>query len=136
MSPKNPEHNVVISAASADENFKSSIGSFISENSDFSIPSAIVEKSKDIKTRLDTARFWDVVTQIALRIGFSVFFGFLLFYQNIRVFGLVIDSIRNGSIRDLQIIIGVVISGTLIETYKISEIMVKWMFKDIDYKKY
>jgi len=48
----------------------------------------------------------------------------------------VIDSIKNNTLANLQPIFGILVGATLFETYKISEIMVKWLFKDIDYRDY
>lgn len=115
------------------------IHGFITENfengrSDFIIPSGIVKESKDTRSRLDETRIMDNFVQIGLRIFFCLFFAVLLIYQNYMVFQLVINSMVLGTLKELQGVFTVLVSATLIETYKISEIMVKWVFKDIDYK--
>ena len=58
----------------------------------------------------------------------------LLLLQNAAVYGLVIWALFAGKLADLQIVIGVVISATLGETYLMVRIMIEWLFKDIDYK--
>lgn len=58
----------------------------------------------------------------------------LLFIQNIAVYGLVAWALLNNRLADLQIVLGVVISATLGETYLMVKIMIEWLFKDIDYK--
>jgi hypothetical protein len=58
----------------------------------------------------------------------------LLLLQNAAVYGLVIWALLTGKLADLQVVIGVVISATLGETYLMVRIMIEWLFKDIDYK--
>lgn len=116
-----------------------SIHGFISENfengeNEFIIPSGIAKESKDIRLRLDETRIMDNTIRIILRVLFCIFFAALLIYQNYMVFGLVINSMVMGSLKDLQLIFSILVAATLLETYKISDIMVKWVFKDIDYK--
>jgi hypothetical protein len=58
----------------------------------------------------------------------------LLLLQNAAVYGLVGWALYAGKLADLQVVIGIVISATLGETYLMVRIMIEWLFKDIDYK--
>ena len=134
MNPK-PKSSSDSNVGSA--SFREFISGFIREgNGDLSVPIKEKKDSINIRSKLDSARSWDVIIRIGLRIVCSIFFGWLLWYQNIKVFVLVIDSIKNNTLANLQPIFGILVGATLFETYKISEIMVKWLFKDIDYRDY
>lgn len=58
----------------------------------------------------------------------------LLLVQNFAVYGSVAWSLINGTLDQLQLVLGVVITATLGETYLMVKIMIEWLFKDIDYK--
>lgn len=57
----------------------------------------------------------------------------LLLAQNSIVFGLVGYALIMGTIQDLQLIFGVLISATLVETAYMVRVIVVWMFKEINY---
>lgn len=64
-----------------------------------------------------------------------VFFGFL-FLQNLAVFGLVYLAYTQNMLEKLAIILGVLVSGTLVESAVIVRVIVQWIFQDKDYKLY
>ncbi len=110
------------------------ISNFIKEGNEWSVSLKDKKSSKDVRSQLVRARSRDVNSQIGLRIGYSIFFGLLLGCQNIVVFWLVIRAIETNSLSNLQPVFSILVGATLFETYKIAEIMVKWSFKDINYK--
>lgn len=75
----------------------------------------------------------DVNQQITMRPLVAIFFGALLILQNWVVFFLVGWSLENGMLPDLQLIFAVLIAGSLVQTYKISQLIVNKLFEAIDY---
>jgi len=57
----------------------------------------------------------------------------MLFCQNIAVFGLVYLAFFTHELKDLQLILGTVITGTLTATYFSINYLIKWLFTDINY---
>ncbi|EKD99691.1 MAG: hypothetical protein ACD_22C00205G0003 [uncultured bacterium] len=91
------------------------------------------QKSKNISENLQQVRRIDVVIQLFARIIITIFFGCLLLQQNTTLFRLVTESVRNGSLVQLQPIFSVLTAATIAETYLIARIIVEWVFKDINY---
>ncbi|MBP9758483.1 hypothetical protein KBD45_02215 [Candidatus Dojkabacteria bacterium] len=90
------------------------------------------EQSNTEKTR--TIKNTDRIITIGARIFFAFFFSSLLTYQNYQVFSLVSDSIKLGTLQDLQLIFSTLVGATLLESAYIARVMVQFVFKDIDYK--
>lgn len=75
----------------------------------------------------------DVNQQIIMRPLVAIFFGLLLIAQNIIVFKLVWWALENDKLAQLQWIFGALVAASLVETYKISELIVNKLFEQIDY---
>ena len=58
----------------------------------------------------------------------------ILIGQNLLIYVLIFVAFFTHHLVSLQIILGVLLSGTLIETYFTLNHVVKWLFNDIDYK--
>lgn len=58
----------------------------------------------------------------------------ILITQNILIYILIYWAFITDQLANLQIILGVLLSGTLVETYFTLNHVVKWLFSDIDYK--
>jgi hypothetical protein len=69
------------------------------------------------------------------RKSYNCFFLSLIAIQNAIVFGLVIWAFVTNKLADLSIVLGVIITGTLVETYFLLRIMVYFVFSEIDYTK-
>lgn len=91
------------------------------------------KKLSDVE-RLHTMELKDVNQQILMRPFVAGFFALLLATQNILVFKIVWWALQNGQLDKLQLVFSVLVSATLLETYKVSQIIVKSLFKPIDYK--
>ena len=93
----------------------------------------VIRASLEAKKALDRARVWDVKTKIALRYIVTISVLALLFLQNYYVFNLVRDSIEGGKAPDLQFLFSALAGATLLESYKVLEIITNWLVKDINY---
>ncbi len=58
----------------------------------------------------------------------------ILILQNSLIYILIYIAYFTHQLASLQIILGVLLSGTLVETYFTLNHVVKWLFNDIDYK--
>ncbi len=58
----------------------------------------------------------------------------ILIGQNFLIYSLIYCAFLTGQLVHLQLILGVLLSGTLVETYFTLNHVVKWLFNDIDYK--
>lgn len=98
-------------------------------------PSASEIREVDkLKHNLFLTRTVDIAVQIILRIAITLGAGIILWIQNKEVFSIVNHAQANGSLKDIQPILAVIIPATLTETYFIARIIVEWAFKNIDYK--
>lgn len=59
----------------------------------------------------------------------------LLFTQNAIVFGLVITSYLAHNLEELSLVLGIIITGTLVETAVTVRLIIQWLFSNIDYAK-
>src|SRR5689334_3595913 len=84
------------------------------------------EASSLLKNNLEKLRVLDISMQIGMRVAVAIFFGVLLFVQNTEVFNLVNKALRLNSVKDLQLILSVITSATLAETYLIATKIVEW----------
>jgi hypothetical protein len=91
------------------------------------------QKSKKQVWNLGAVKVFDVCLKLILRIAVVVFFGYLLLMQNIWVFAVINDAMKQNSLKDLQVILSVLTSATLMETYGIARIIVQWLVKEIKY---
>lgn len=91
---------------------------------------ATVDKFSDIQA----VELRDVKQQITMRPIVALFFGILLLFQNLIVFTLVYLALKHGLMKDLQLIFAVLIAGSLVQSYKISQLIVNKLFEAIDYK--
>ena len=92
-------------------------------------------KSESLKGQFDELELKDNSWRVEARESFGQFFFILLVVQNIAVFALVWYCVKHRTIENLQPILGIIITGTLTETYFIIRIIVEWVFKDINYTK-
>lgn len=76
----------------------------------------------------------DVNQQIIMRPIVAMFFGGLLFVQNVLIFALVAWSLQHDKLAQLQLVFSVLITGSLAQTYKVSQLIVNKLFTPIDYK--
>lgn len=83
--------------------------------------------------QLHTMELRDVNQQITMRPIVAIFFAILLLYQNILVFGFVAWALQTGKMAELQLIFSVLIAGSLLQSYKISQLIVNKLFEPIDY---
>lgn len=58
----------------------------------------------------------------------------ILVTQNLMIYSLIYIAFFTHQLAQLQVILGVLLSGTLVETYFTLNHVVKWLFNDIDYK--
>jgi hypothetical protein len=58
----------------------------------------------------------------------------ILIFQNFLIYVLIYLAFFTRQLASLQLILGVLLSGTLVETYFTLNHVVKWLFNDIDYK--
>ena len=58
----------------------------------------------------------------------------ILIGQNSLIYSLIYCAFLTDQLANLQLILGVLLSGTLVETYFTLNHVVKWLFNDIDYK--
>lgn len=75
----------------------------------------------------------DVRQQIKMRPYVAAFFAFLLIAQSVAIFFLLYWSLKNGQMAQLQLVLSVLIAGTLTQSYKISQLIVNKLFEPIDY---
>jgi len=90
--------------------------------------------------QVEASRTWrhDTESKIGFRKFFAVLFTLLLLVQNIFVYWIVYKSffftIEGLKIEDVQVLLSVLVTGTIGQTVSIIWLMVKWVFSDIDYK--
>lgn len=58
----------------------------------------------------------------------------ILITQNLLIYALIYIAFFTRELGNLQLILGILLSGTLVETYFTLNHVVKWLFNDIDYK--
>jgi len=80
------------------------------------------------------AQLDDIGWRIKRRGIYGALLMLLLFLQNATVFILVYLSFSKGNLQDLQLILGTLVAGTLIETAYTVNIIIRWLFSDIVYK--
>lgn len=78
-------------------------------------------------------RLIDVRGRIKLRWIVASFLMFLLFLQNVAVFGLVVYTLTTDRLADLQTIFAVLVSATLVESAYMVKKIVEFLFEDIQY---
>ena len=89
--------------------------------------------SSGLQNKLDTARTWDIWVKIGIRVILTLAFLGILVGQNWFVYQLVNHAITTNQLKDVQLILGTLIAGTLTETYFVVKEIVKWAMKEIDY---
>lgn len=94
----------------------------------------IKEQSEELTDKLNRLKTVDVTTKIIIRILFIFFFLSLLGFQNFKVFTLVYKAQEQGKLGEFQVVLSILTSSTLAETYFVIKQIVKWLVKDIDYK--
>lgn len=96
------------------------------------------EDSKKAQAALMKAYHWDTISRIAFRGVLLVFFLGFLSWQNIYVYKVVSNVLFsetiNYDISDVEMLLQILIGGTIAQTVAIVAIMVRWVFTDIDYK--
>lgn len=102
-------------------------------------PTSIVLSRSQKKARnlnvLQGAIIVDVVCHIATRTGVIIFFSYLLMIQNKGIFDLIIKAQNEGKLGELNIVLGVLTAATLAETYFVIREIIKWLMRDIPYKR-
>jgi len=89
--------------------------------------------SLDQYEQLHKMELRDVNQQITMRPIVAAFFALLLIAQNVVVFMLVWWALDTDRLGQLQWIFGTLIAASLLETYKISNLIVNKLFEPIDY---
>lgn len=87
----------------------------------------------DLQKILNQLRTMDIRMQLIIRGLISGAFLCLLFWQNYQVFSLITLAFQKSTVKDLQPILGIIITGTLAETYFVIKEIVKWVLTPIDY---
>lgn len=99
-------------------------------------PNSFVKEITPFQKRtLDEIREEDFGNRIKMRNSISSKLFFLLLGQNLIVFAIVFFSLIKGEVKDLQLIFSVLITTTLGETAFAIHVIVKFLFKEIDYNK-
>lgn len=98
-------------------------------------------KAQDYKIRVGRLSDFfeaDISWKLRARKTYSIAFFIFLLLQNIFVYGFVfyIYQKGQGNFKNLQPILSAIILGTIGETIGVIQIMVKWIFSDIDYSKH
>lgn len=99
-------------------------------------------KAQDYKIRVGRLSDFfeaDVSWKLRARKSYSIAFFIFLLVQNITVYWFIWQVYQHGNgnlFKQLQPILSVVIVGTIGETVGVIQIMVKWIFSDIDYSKH
>lgn len=94
----------------------------------------VVRKKLSDAEELNKVELRDVNQQIFMRPVVAIFFGALLIAQNAVVFKIIWWALESDKLADLQLVFSVLVSATLFETYKVSQIIVNRLFEQIDYK--
>lgn len=84
--------------------------------------------------KLNEVEISDVVSQIEMRKRVAYFFGAILIIQHFFVFAICYILIKNGQLKDHQLILSSLVASTLAETYAVARIIVFKLFESIDYK--
>jgi len=94
------------------------------------------QRQRNVQTldAFQQAQLVDLSSRQKTRLKVAIYVGILLFLQNIAVFGLVIFAFANKMLPNLQWFFGALMAGTLAETYKLVELVMKWLFTDKPYK--
>lgn len=85
---------------------------------------------------LNTTELMEVKQRLSLRLWVATFFLVLLFMQNAAVFFVVIYALLHGSLNQIGIILGVLVSGTLAQTYLITRTIVGHLYEKPHSKKH
>lgn len=99
-------------------------------------------KKQDYKTRVGTLFDFfedDISWKLKARKTYSIAFFIFLLLQNFAVYWFVWHVYHTGNsseFKDLQPILATAVLGTIGQTVGIINIMVKWIFSDIDYSKH
>ncbi len=89
----------------------------------------------DLSEKIIHLNIQDVRWRLKARQYLSWFFGALLVVQNVVLFVLVFLAYGQGRLEGLQSILSLLVTATLAETYFIIRIIVKELFRDINYRK-
>jgi hypothetical protein len=90
-------------------------------------------KQVNFDNSLLETRLKDINWRVKTRANFGFAMLGLLFLQNAIVFGLVITAYFRNNLKELEIIFGILVPSTLLETAYAIKIIIEWLFKDIDY---
>lgn len=97
---------------------------------------SIKKEQKSNKKTLNDLQKDDYEERQKSRKNLTRFTMFLIIAQHIILIGLLVFLINTNEIKDLQALIGTIISGTLLETYGIMRLIVKFNFSEIFYKEH
>ncbi len=98
------------------------------------VDNAVARKTLSDAEQLHKVELRDVNQQITMRPVVAGFFAALLIAQNAAVVWIVWWALQNGALDKLQLVFSVLVSATLLETYKVSQIIVNRLFEQIDYQ--
>lgn len=73
---------------------------------------------------------WKLGARPKLGIGLSI----LLLVQNALVFWFIFSAYNDARLEEAAIVISIICTATLVETAAIVQIMVRWIFSDMEYK--
>lgn len=83
----------------------------------------------------ESIKTFDISSRIESRNRYGLFMIILLYLQNLAVFAIIFWALWADRLTELQPILSVVVTATLIETGYSIKIIVQFLFKDIDYGK-
>ena len=106
----------------------------VSSFQEASLPNSAPPRDLQNIEKLINAELRDVNQQLVMRIFVAFFYALLLLAQNTAIFWLVEWAMVNDKMFSLQPIFGILIAGSLVHTYKISQLIVLHLFKPINYK--
>jgi len=95
----------------------------------------VQHESEEEVLNLEKLQITDIKNKIENREKLKDFLIKLLVWQNVSVFGIVVFSLLFDKIQSLQLVLSVLIGGTLAETSSMVFYMVRWLFSDIKYQK-
>lgn len=76
----------------------------------------------------------DIEQQLHWRPKVLEFTAKVIVWQYIVVFALIFVALITDTMKDLSLVFGTLVGGTLLQTAYVAKVMVRFLFKDIDYK--
>ena len=106
----------------------------IDQSEEFDLDGKVREYIEERNKSIMNLEIDDIRKRIASRNRYGIALIVLLYFQNIFVFSLAALALFLNRLEGLQLIFATLITGTLGETFLTVNIIIKWLFKDIEYK--